>query len=351
MAGVAPGQSAPAARQPAAAPLEVSHVADFYRRYPGETVTLYTRVDVRAPIPGFVARISLADGLAPGAHRASANHGEALPEMVVVGGARYMTWTEGRALRAGERYEYQVEAKILPAVQNLTLESQAVAITRGADGKLASATDSVEIAVSAKGRYLKHLPRLYQEQDELMGRFVMLFESFWAPIEGQIDGIPNYLDPQLIPSELLPWLASWVDLTLDERWPEEKRRQLLRSAVALYRRRGTRRGLQEYLEIYTGGKVKITERGAYSLRLGPQTRLGPGVALGSLNSPHSFTVTVFLPADAQDTAVDPAARARHEAERRRMVETIIEAEKPAHTSYTLHIETVTPDSQIKDKAT
>src|SRR5262249_20365856 len=70
---------------------------------------------------------------------------------------------------------------------------------------------------------------------EVMARFLMLFESFWAPIEGQIDNLPLYFDPAFTPLKLLPWLASWVDLTLDDHWPEAKRRQLLRAAVSLYR--------------------------------------------------------------------------------------------------------------------
>jgi hypothetical protein len=129
-------------------------------------------------------------------------------------------------------------------------------------------------------------------------------------------------------------------LTLDERWPEEKRRKLLASAVALYRKRGTRLGLEEYLEIYTGARVRVTEHGAHNFRLGPQARLGLGVALGTINRPHTFTVTAYLPAEPDEAYAAPEERARLEARRRRMLEAIIEAEKPAHTSYTLHVETM-----------
>jgi len=165
----------------------------------------------------------------------------------------------------------------------------------------------------------------------------MLFESFLAPIEGQIDNLPFYFDPDFTPARLLPWLATWVDLTLDDHWPEAKRRQLLKRAVSLYRKRGTRRGLQEYLEIYTGAQVQISEHGARNLLLGPEARLGPGVALGTLNMPHTFTVTVNMP-PAEGVAGTAAERERYENDRRRMIETIIEAEKPAHTSYTLRLE-------------
>jgi len=130
-------------------------------------------------------------------------------------------------------------------------------------------------------------------------------------------------------------------VTLDDRWPEDKRRQLLRAAVGLYRKRGTRAGLQEYLEIYTGAQVQISEHGANNFTLGPNARLGPGVALGTINMPHTFTVTVFLDTDTLRRADGGRTdRARFENEARRMIETIIEAEKPAHTSYQLRFQAV-----------
>ena len=48
-------------------------------------------------------------------------------------------------------------------------------------------------------------------------------------------------------------------------------------------------------------------------------------------------MTVYLP-PAEIVAASEAERQRYEADRRRMIESIIEAEKPAHTSYNLRIE-------------
>jgi phage tail-like protein len=197
--------------------------------------------------------------------------------------------------------------------------------------------------VWAKGRYLRYLPELYA-QDELMGRFLMLFESFWAPIETQTDNVRCYLDPGMTPTRFLPWLASWLGLELDGRLPEERRRQLIQSAISLHRRRGTKQALQEYLEIYTEGEAQIIEHRAKNLRLGPGARLGPGVALGLNNRPHTFTVVLHVPpvsSSVDEAGGFPNERARLEAERRRTIEAIIEAEKPAHTGYTLRIETLT----------
>ncbi|MCC7360152.1 MAG: hypothetical protein IT317_11775 [Anaerolineales bacterium] len=334
----------PAGRDPAArrdvppAPLAVAHVASHLRRYPGETVTFFTRVEALAPVAGFTAQISLPAGARLGEYRSHPAHGDTPPDLLVVNDDRYLRWGVSRPVVAGSVFEYEFDATALPTLSDVTLTSQAI-VTPGGPDDAGALVETVEVLVSAKGAYLQHMPRVYQEQDELMGRFLMLFESFWKPIEAQIDQLPYYFDPEFTPGALLPWLATWVDLTLDERWPEEKRRRLLSAAVALYRMRGTRRGLQEYLEIYTGAKVQISEHGANNFTLGPQARLGPGVALGTLNMPHTFSVTAFLPA-AEAAGMSAAERARLDAERRRMLELIIEAEKPAHTSYNLRLETI-----------
>ena len=312
--------------------LVIAHAADFYRRYPGETVTFFTRVDVCEPLPGFTVRIGLPEGLTPGATQATPNHDGGLPQLVFVENARYLIWKLDKAVRPGERYEYQLEATIASTDLDRSLTSRAVAtatIRSDGAGLPVFQADSVTVTVLAKGRYLKYLPALYTDQDDLMGRFLMLFESFWEPIEDRIDNIHYYFDPRMTPSDLLPWLATWVDLVLDEQWPDEKRRQLLSAMVPLYRCRGTRHGLQRYLEIYTGQPARIAEHRAHNFVLGAITRLGPSAALGKHNVSHTFDVTLRLP---------PAENESKRHERRRKIEAIIESEKPAHTAYTLVIE-------------
>ncbi len=76
------------------------------------------------------------------------------------------------------------------------------------------ATDRVA-ALSSKSSYLEYLPAIYSQGD-FMGRFLMIFESILGPMEGVIDNISHYFDAGTAPEELLPWLASWVNLALDE---------------------------------------------------------------------------------------------------------------------------------------
>lgn len=168
--------------------------------------------------------------------------------------------------------------------------------------------------------YLKYLPAIYSE-DLFLGRFLNIFENILTPIDQTINQVDLYLDPRMTPEGLLTWLASWISLVLDEEWPVDKRRQLISAAVDLYRLRGTRRGLLEYLRIYTAAQPTITEHYG-GIRLGGMSQLGLNTVIGQ-GSGHRFTVTLELQ---PDSAFDV-----------RKVKAIIEAEKPAHTAYNLEI--------------
>jgi phage tail-like protein len=159
--------------------------------------------------------------------------------------------------------------------------------------------------------YLALLPPIYHD-DRFMRQLLLIFKASLDPLDRQIAQIYHYFDPRTAPEHLLPWLAAWVDLVLDERWPEARRRELIGSASVLYRWRGTRRGLGDYLRIYTGVMPRIVEQG--------QERKGEAPV-----PPHTFRVIIEGP----DLAVVDRA----------LVERIIELEKPAHTAYELELRT------------
>ncbi len=311
--------------------LTVDHVADFCRRYPGETVTFHTRVSVCRPVSDLTLKVAVPAGMVQSDCQSPPGR-DGTPVLIEPGDDDdCVIWKVTGELPANTRWEYQVQAQVVSRTQDTTLESLAVATATTADGASVSAQEFARVVVPAKGRYLSYLPALYQS-DDLMGRFLMLFESYWSPLERQVDNLALYFDPQMIPADFLPWLASWFNLALDESLPEERRRQLIQSAVTLYRKRGTRQGLQDYLEIYTGGQVRIIEHRANDFRLGTGARLGPGIALGVGAQPYTFTVKLRLPSTPSSEQDDYQKLVR-----RRMVDALINAEKPAYTDYTLHI--------------
>jgi phage tail-like protein len=169
--------------------------------------------------------------------------------------------------------------------------------------------------------YLQYLPPVYRD-DEFMGQFLLIFEDIMKPLENTVDNLAMYFDPLLTPEPLLPWLAFWVNLILSPTWPLERRRDLVRSAAALYRLRGTRRGLSEYIRIYTGSVPEISEY-IPGMRLDYDTKLGIDTQLGSSGTGHHFTVSVELDGNNE---IDVGT-----------VKSIIDFQRPAHTVYTLQI--------------
>jgi phage tail-like protein len=156
--------------------------------------------------------------------------------------------------------------------------------------------------------YLHYLPPCYHDSD-LANAILLACEAVLDPIERMIDQIDAYFHPATAPRALLPWLAAWVDVVLDETLPIERQRALVSAAADLYRRRGTRGGLRDYLRLYTGVEPTIVE---------------PGEEHGETNNPplRPNCFRVFIPLEASQV-------------NRAILEAIIEAEKPAHTAYDL----------------
>jgi phage tail-like protein len=267
-------------------------------------------------------------------HRAGGGLEGAVPVVARDEKAVHIIWEMEHTGPEPARYEFEVSARVEPALEDVTLESRGVLSLELEDGSPVYLEESASLLVQAQGRYLKYLPSIYQD-DELMGRFLMLFESFLAPVEKKISGQAEYLDPRLAPDVFLPWLASWTDLELDDSLDEQSRRSLVSKSASLMRQRGTRAGLQEYLEAFTTGQVDIIEHASENFVLGSDALLGPGIALGTDNVPNTFSVYLSLPDLPASLAEEERSLRKRALERK--IHDIIENEKPVHTGYTLHL--------------
>lgn len=129
-------------------------------------------------------------------------------------------------------------------------------------------------AYSSRFSYVdQYLPQLYQEglyapdadmpgtatQEDFLTRLVANFEGLLTGIEDRVAQSYLLSDPMRVPSENLPWLASWLGYELNTSLPEPVQRCLLQSASELYRWHGTLRGLKLVLEIVTRGAVSSGE--------------------------------------------------------------------------------------------
>jgi hypothetical protein len=200
-------------------PLSVSYVAEHNHVYGGESLTLFAQVEARAPVGGYTLRIRLPAGLeietyrGPDPNDLPMFEASSRPEVLVnsttlmpilAEPTRYIVWNVDEAQAPGDRQEFEIQVRVNLALQGGTFRSLATVYLAGNGGQEAVDQEGLEIVVRDKATYLKYLPALYA-QDEFMGRFLMLFESFWRPIEQQIDNIHHYFDTQITPARFLPW--------------------------------------------------------------------------------------------------------------------------------------------------
>jgi len=109
--------------------------------------------------------------------------------------------------------------------------------------------------------WVSGLPELYRGsgEDSFLDRYLSIFQSLQDDLTRQIRSFPLCLDPETAPPDFLSWLAGWLDIEEPYMWEEKKLRRLLGRAVELYGARGTRRGLESFVELYTGEKPFIVE--------------------------------------------------------------------------------------------
>ncbi|MCA1674993.1 MAG: phage tail protein [Actinobacteria bacterium] len=110
------------------------------------------------------------------------------------------------------------------------------------------------------GWLVAQLPRPMAE-DELLRRFVAIFEEVAGSVQGRIDGIEHCLDVGLAPPTFVRWLGAWLAVPLDSGLPLERQRDVVRAAGRLLDWRGTSKGLAGLLAAYTGGPVQVEDSG------------------------------------------------------------------------------------------
>lgn len=198
-----------------------------------------------------------------------------------------------------------------------------------------------------RASYINYLPAIYREETyskDLLERFLSIFESIIFEIDYTIENIDRFFDTCNAPPEFLSWLASWLAVPVDEDWTEEKKRLFIRHAASLYKKRGTREGLSESIELFTGIKPLIVENFRINLPLEGKKSLPytgedmiffppneARVKIGDreenlvnvLFGTEKFVFTVFLKSPGIDTGT------------LKRIRRIIDEQKPAHTCYNL----------------
>lgn len=169
-------------------------------------------------------------------------------------------------------------------------------------------TPSVTAGVGQTAQRLPdYLPAIYREEP-FLGQYLWAFEQVLLGLEQGIGDLAKVFDPLEARDEFLPWLSSWVAFTLRSDLAISQQRAFLARIIPLYRRRGTKKNLQDLLSIFTTGVPNIVE----------PDDTGP---------PHHFGITLRLTGAAPDILQRQIAIAH----------ALIDLEKPAHTTYELDL--------------
>ncbi len=126
--------------------------------------------------------------------------------------------------------------------------------------------------------YLDYLPPVLWSRDDdpsmFLARMMLVFEKILTgtpdgvpilhgthehePLEITIDNLQHLFDPWRTRQDFLPWLASWLALTLENDWSEHQYqwRKLMSEIVSVYDRRGLKEGLYKHLDFYVATRAR-----------------------------------------------------------------------------------------------
>jgi phage tail-like protein len=211
---------------------------------------------------------------------------------------------------------------------------------------------------------MRRLPAVFtadEPEPSFLHRYLAMFDSLLHDLDQRSAYRDLLVDPAATPVEALGWLASFVGLVLDDRWPEAARRQLVAEIVPLYRRRGTVAALSRYIELFLSGSAAdersrpgvapiIVEhfrlRGAGGPVLGGDPTLSSRAVVGAgFRVGGEVGSLADRPLDPDDERALPLAASAHRfsvlvtrplgEEQEAVVRHILDVERPAHTDYEL----------------
>jgi phage tail-like protein len=98
--------------------------------------------------------------------------------------------------------------------------------------------------------------------DDFFTRFVSIFQAEAGTLLAHGDNLEHLVDPTVTPPAMVRWAATWIGLdAIDPALPEAMQRRILATASRTLAWRGTRSGLQAFLELFSGGPAVVEDGG------------------------------------------------------------------------------------------
>ena len=201
--------------------------------------------------------------------------------------------------------------------------------------------------------YMNYLPAIFREGEvkekaNFLGRFLKIYEKILSGIDDgvnleenkKLQGIEqiirmihDYFDPLFTPGpdenepdsdDFVSYLAGWVALTCRQTWPQIQRRRVLANIVPLYKKRGTKDGLTEFLRLFVGPQIDVEE--VFNFEIGRASTVGEDSIVGGF-PPYVFSLDISYGFGDEGFELGILRNLLE------MTKDIVDLEKPAHTSY------------------
>ncbi len=99
-------------------------------------------------------------------------------------------------------------------------------------------------------------------ESDFFVRFVSIFQRVATSLVENADNIEHVADVSVAPDAMVRWLGQWIGTdAVDPSLPDVLQRRIVQSASKTLSLRGTRRGLEQFLELISGEVAEVTDGG------------------------------------------------------------------------------------------
>lgn len=110
--------------------------------------------------------------------------------------------------------------------------------------------------------WLVHQLPMGMMEDDFLRRFVSIFQELGDTVLDQIDNLPHLFDVTVAPAGIVRALGRWVGLDwVDPSLPDALQRRIVGEYFSLLQWRGTRRGMEQLLELISGWPAIVEDNG------------------------------------------------------------------------------------------
>ncbi len=110
--------------------------------------------------------------------------------------------------------------------------------------------------------WLLHQLPVGMAEDDFLFRFVSIFQRVSDTVVHQIDTLPHMFDPTVAPEPMVQTMANWLGVDwLDSSLDGRLQRKIVLNYAEIIQWRGTKRGLEQLLELLSDGPVSVRDSG------------------------------------------------------------------------------------------